>query len=67
MVIDEAWKAFPASTGVLEVSHQFPLLGIDADDRQTAALKAVAQIDDVVELGAAVGTAIGSNLLVVHA
>jgi hypothetical protein len=67
VIVDQEWRKIPAPTGVLEVAHQFPLLGVDADNGLAAALESVAKIADVEELLIAVGTGIGGNLLVIDA
>ena len=56
-----AWAWIP------EVSYQFALLGIDADDGQMTALEAVAQIREVFELEVSMGAVAGGDLFVIHA
>ena len=56
-----AWAWIP------EVSYQFALLGIDADDGQMTALEAIAQIREVFELEVSMGAVAGGDLFVIHA
>ena len=57
----------PTSAVVFEVSDQFALFGIDADDGQVAPSKTLTQIGNVIELEISVGSGIGSNFLLVDA
>ena len=43
VVVDQAGRQIPTRAGILEVADQFAFLGIDANDGQAAALKAVAE------------------------
>jgi hypothetical protein len=56
VVKNAAWTAFPAAACIPEITDQFALLGIDADDGQVTALKAAAQFGQVFELEVAVRT-----------
>ena len=57
----------PTSAVVFEVSDQFALFGINADDGQVAPSKTLTQIGNVIELEISVGSGIGSNFLLVDA
>jgi len=48
--VDRFGFLLPSSARVLEVADQFLLLGVDAQDRQAASLKAVPLACDVLEL-----------------
>jgi hypothetical protein len=50
MVVHWCWHALPLGAGVLEVAHQFPLLGVGADHRIALATEALTQFADVGEL-----------------
>jgi hypothetical protein len=50
MVVHWCWRAIPLGAGVLEVAHQFPLLGVDADHRISLAEETLTQFADVGEL-----------------
>ena len=66
MVVDWRGNALPLAAGVLEVAHQFPLLGIDADDGIAVTAEATSQSGDVAELLVACGALPGSDLFAVH-
>jgi hypothetical protein len=65
VVVDQAGRQIPTRAGILEVAHQFALLGIDADDGQTAALEALPKIPEVEELIVAIGTVVRGEFLVI--
>ena len=65
VVVDRLWGSFPSRAVVLEIAHQFPLLGVDADDRQAAFGEPQALRGDVLELFVAVGTGAGRDALVI--
>src|SRR6516164_8592847 len=67
VVKDAAGAAFPTAAWIPEVSHQFTLLGIHADDGQMTSLEAVTQIGEVFKLEAAMGAVAGGDLFVIHA
>lgn len=67
VIMNRPGDSIPASAGVFEVSDEFAFFGINADDGQSAAAKALAQIGDVIELKIAVGTGIGGEFLLVDA
>lgn len=67
VIMNRPGGVIPASAVVFEVSDQFALLGIDADDGQVAPPKTVAQIGNVIELEIAVATGIGREGLLVDA
>ena len=67
MVVDPTRGEVPSRARVLEGADQFPLLGVDADDGQVAALEVTAQVADVQKLLVAIGTRVGGDLLVVDA
>ena len=64
---DAAGAAFPATAWVPEVTYQFALLSIDANDGQITALQAVARVGEVFELEVSMGAVAGGDLFVVHA
>jgi len=66
VVVDKAWRQIPARAGILEIADQFALLGIDANDGQTAALEALPKISEVEELIIAIGTMVGGDLLLIE-
>ena len=63
VVVDGKRGSFPSRAVVLEIAHQFPLLGVDADDRQAAFGEPQALRGDVLELFVAVGTGAGATRL----
>ena len=65
MVVDGKRGSFPSRAVVLEVANQFPLLGIDTDDRQAAIGEPQALRGDMLELFVAVGTGAGRDALVI--
>src|SRR5215471_21325191 len=67
VIENAAGAAFPTTAWVSEVTHQFPLFGIHADDRQMTALEAVAQIGEIFELEVAMWAVAGGDLLVIDA
>ena len=67
MIVNEASRALPTDTGVLEVADQFALLGIDADDGQATVLETVVEFGNTVELAIAVGGEVGGELFPVGA
>jgi hypothetical protein len=67
MIQDVAWAAFPALAGILEVSYQFAFLGVDANNGQVTALKAVAQLGEIFKLEIAAGAEVGGDLLAIDA
>jgi hypothetical protein len=64
VIVDQGWFAFPLEAWVLEVAHQFTLLGVDADDRVCLSNKPPAESGDAVELAVAVGV-LGAQFLLV--
>jgi len=42
VIVDQAGRQILARAGIFEIADQFALLGIDADEGETAALKSVA-------------------------
>ena len=67
VVVDTASREIPTGAWILKVAHQFPLFGVDTDDRQAAALKLIAKIAEVEELIVAIGTLVAGQLLVIDA
>jgi hypothetical protein len=67
VIKNAAGAAFPTTAWVPEVTDQFALLGIDADDGQMTSLEAVAQIGKIFELEVSMGTVAGGNLFVIYA
>jgi len=67
VIMNGPGSVVPTSAMVFEVADQFALFGIDANDGQVAAAKTLAQIGNVIELKVAVGTGIGSDVLLVDA
>jgi hypothetical protein len=67
MVVDEAGLALPARTGILEETDQLSLLGVDTDDGPVSAVKAAAQVCDVLKLLIPVCAAIRGELFAVDA
>jgi len=67
MIVDQAGRQVPTSTGISEMADEFVLLGIDANDGETAALESVAKVAEVAELMVAIGTMVGGKLLVIDA
>ena len=65
VVVDRYRGAIPLGAGVLEIAHQFALLGIHADHRKTVTLEAMAQRGDVLELLVAEGAGVGGEFLVI--
>ena len=66
MIIDGPGRAIPTTAWVFEVTNLFTFLGIDANDGEMAASKALAQLSDVVELGAPVRGGIGGESLLIE-
>ncbi len=50
VVVDGSGDALPLPAGILEVAHQFPLLGIDTDDGIAVTAEATSQAGNVAEL-----------------
>jgi hypothetical protein len=67
VIVDQARGQVPARSSILEIADQFALLGIDANDGETAALESVSKIAEVEELIIAIGTAVGGDFLVIDA
>jgi hypothetical protein len=67
VVVDQTGRKIPTRSGVLEVADQFALLGVDANDRQAAALEALPKITQVEELIIAIGADVGGEFLVIDA
>ena len=67
VIVDATRLAFPAAAGIPEVTHEFALFDVDADDRQMAALEALTQLGEIFELEVAVGAGVRGNLLVIDA
>ena len=44
VVVDQAGRQIPTRAGVLEVADQFAFLGVNANDRQAAALESLTKI-----------------------
>jgi hypothetical protein len=65
VIVNPAGRQIPARPGIFEMADQFPFLGIDANDGETAALKSVAKIAEVEELMVAIGTVVGGEVLVI--
>ena len=57
----------PRATVVLEQADQLAFLGVNANDRQTAALKSVSKIAQVEKLTIAIRTVVGGQGLVIDA
>ena len=55
MIVDVHWFKLPTPASVLELSHQFLLLGIDADDRLSLAGILFSQVRYVFELFISLG------------
>ena len=66
MIVDRPGRAIPTTAWVFEVTNLFTFLGIDANDGEMAASKALAQLSDVVELGAPVRGGIGGESLLIE-
>ena len=65
VIVDQARGPIPTCAGVLEITDQFPLFGVDAYDGVAAALEPVSKIAQVEELIVAVGTvAVGAFLVI---
>jgi hypothetical protein len=64
MVVHCCGRAIPLGAGVLEVAHQFPLLGVGADHRIPLSAETATQFADVGELRLAQGVS-GADLLAV--
>ncbi len=67
VVVDRTGRQIPTRAGILEVADQFALLGVNADDRQAAALKSVSKVAEVEELIVAIGTVVRGDCLVIDA
>jgi len=50
VIVDGSGDALPLPARVLEVAHQFPLLGIDADDGIAVTAEATSQPGNLAEL-----------------
>jgi hypothetical protein len=50
VVVDRGGDALPLLAGILEVAHQFPLLGVDTDDGIAVTAEATSQSGNVTEL-----------------
>ena len=55
MIVDVHWLRLPTPASVLELSHQFLLLGIHADDRLSLAGILLSQVRYVFELFISLG------------
>src|SRR5205809_2317594 len=55
VVVDRGGSAIPLGASILEVPHQFPLLGVDADHRIALSAETPTQFADVLELSLAEG------------
>ena len=67
MVVDRRGNALPLPAGILEIAHQFPLLGIDTDDGIAMPTESAAQPGNVAELLVACRAVPRGDLLTVHA
>ena len=67
VVVDGSGDTLPLPAGIFEIAHQFPLLGIDTDDRVAMTAEAASQAGDVAELLVACGTVPGGDLFAVGA
>ena len=67
VVVDLGGNALPFHTGILEVAHQFPFLGVDADDGITLPAEKFSQPGDAAELSVASGTRSRGDVLAVAA
>ena len=65
VVVDGMRGSFPSGAVVLEIADQFPLLGVDADDRQAAFGEPQALRRDMLELFVAIRTGAGRDALVI--
>lgn len=65
VIVDQAWGQVPTRPGILESADQFALLGVDANDGVTAALKSVSKIAEVEELIVTIETVVGGYFLVI--
>src|SRR5215831_3614008 len=65
VIVDQARGQIPARPGILKGADQFALLGVDANDGETTALKSVAKIAQVEELIVTIGTVVGGEFLVI--
>lgn len=59
VIIDRARRQVPSRTWILEVTDQFALLGVDADDGEAAVLEAVPKIADIEKLIVTIGAEVG--------
>jgi len=64
VIVDQGWFAFPLEAWVLEVAHQFTLLGVDADDWVTVLNKPPTQSGNPVELAVTGGVFGAQSFLV---
>lgn len=67
VIVDQNGTTIPFRSRVLEVAHEFPLFGVDADDRQGMTLILRAQGRDIVELSIAVWAGVGGERLAINA
>ena len=67
VVVDQTGRQIPTRAGVFERANQLTLLGVNANDRQAAALEALPKITKVEELILAIRAEVGGELLVIDA
>ena len=65
VIIDATRGRFPTTSRIFEIADEFAFFTVHADDGQMTALEAVAQLGEIFELKVAVGTAAGSDLLLI--
>ena len=67
VIVDQARGQIPTRAGVFEITDQFALLGIDADDGMTLALESIAKLAKIEELIVTIGTVAGGEFLTIDA
>ena len=65
VIVYQARGQIPAHSGILEITDQFALLSIHADDGVATTLESVSKIAKVEELIIAIGTVVGRDVLVI--
>ena len=64
VIVDSGWPPLPFGACVLEIAHEFTLLGIDADDGLTLLNKLPTQFCYPVELAVTIGVSGTQSFLV---
>ena len=65
VVVDLGGNVLPFQAGILEVAHQFPFLGVDADNGIALAAEAFSQPGDATKLLVASGAGSGGDVFAV--